>query len=195
MAPEAASLEAPPAASARAYLRSGLPSVYRETPGDGGVAPFAMRFVEGLERVLDPIVALLDQLPAHLDLKLAPPEVVDTLGGWLGLDVECGLDDDARRELVRHAPDIHRRRGTPAGIAQLLELALGEDAGLEVHDSGGASWSRDREASRPAPPPTLTVTHPPDLSHEKRETVRRLVAEVKPAHVTVELRERAEAAS
>ena len=50
--------ETPPVASSRAYLRDALPAVYQE--GD-----FGMRFIGALESLLDPIVAVLDALPAH----------------------------------------------------------------------------------------------------------------------------------
>ena len=56
------------------YLRGGLPAVYQE--GD-----FGMRFVGALEPMLDPIVALLDALPAHFDPDLAPRDVLDADGG------------------------------------------------------------------------------------------------------------------
>ena len=48
--------------------------------------PFAMRFLHALEEVLDPIVATLDSLPAHLDVDLAPEHALAGLATWLGVD-------------------------------------------------------------------------------------------------------------
>ena len=73
--------ETPPVASSRAYLRGGLPAVYQD--GD-----FGMRFVGALETVLDPIVAMLDALPAHFDPDHAPRDVLDLLAAWLGVELD-----------------------------------------------------------------------------------------------------------
>jgi phage tail-like protein len=177
---------APKSASARAYLRTGLPAVYRErlpgTPGE----PFAVRFVEGLEQVLDPIVSMLDLLPAHLGLDLAPPEVVALVGQWLGLELDAALTPEAQRRLVREATSITRARGTRAGLGRLLELAF-EGAGLEVRDGGGATWSSDPRGSQPAAEPAFIVLCPAAVSAPDRAAIRRLVIEVKPAHVGFEL--------
>ena len=64
--------ETPPVASSRAYLRGALPAVYQE--GD-----FGMRFIGALETLLDPIVAVLDALPAHFSADHAPRDVLDLL--------------------------------------------------------------------------------------------------------------------
>src|SRR4051794_18822993 len=71
----------PRVASARRYLRSSLPAIYQQDD-------FAMRFVGALETVLDPIVAVLDALPAHFAPNLAPRHVLDLLTAWLGVEVD-----------------------------------------------------------------------------------------------------------
>jgi len=53
----------PGSASGRSYLRTGLPAVYQT----GDRTDFGMRFLTALEMVLDPVVALLDNLPSHFD--------------------------------------------------------------------------------------------------------------------------------
>ena len=45
-----------------------------------------MRFLAALEGVLDPIVAVLDTLPAHFDPELAPLDILDLAIEWLGLE-------------------------------------------------------------------------------------------------------------
>ena len=65
-------VDTPPVASTRAYLRNGLPSLYQD--GD-----FGMRFVGALEELLDPIVAVLDALPAHFDPNHAPRDILELL--------------------------------------------------------------------------------------------------------------------
>jgi phage tail-like protein len=175
----------PASASARRYLRRGLPGVYQDPPDGAAEDAFAMRFLLGLEEVLDPIVAMLDLLPAHLDLELAPPEIVALVARWLGVELDGGLTDDAHRRLVRHATELCRARGTRRGLELTLELAFGR-VGLEVREDGGATWSGE-PGSRSAAPATLTVVCPPSLTPAARAAVRRVVEEVRPAHVTVEL--------
>ena len=70
--------DSPPVAEMRRVLRSQLPALYQEND-------FGQRFVGGLEGVLDPVLALLDSLPAHLDPDLAPQDMLDLLAGWLGV--------------------------------------------------------------------------------------------------------------
>ena len=47
-----------------------------------------MRFVGALETLLDPIVAMLDALPAHFDPDYAPRDVLDLLSAWLGVELD-----------------------------------------------------------------------------------------------------------
>ena len=77
--------ETPPVASNRAYLRGGLPSIYQD--GD-----FGMRFVGALEEMLDPIVAILDALPAHFDPDLAPRDTLNLMAAWLGIELDESQD-------------------------------------------------------------------------------------------------------
>lgn len=178
--------DAPPCASAREYLRRGVPAVYRE---DGTGAPgeaFAMRFLEGLELVLDPVVAMLDLLPAHLDTRLAPPEVLTLVGRWLGLDLDPALSPDAHRRLVRDARDLMRERGTLAGVRRLLRLAF-DHLDVEVRDGGGATWNTDPASTAASGEPSLTIVCPPSATAAERDAIRRLVAATTPAHVRLEL--------
>jgi phage tail-like protein len=140
----------PPAASARRYLCSGLPAMYtdpdRVRPARGRGPAFGLAFVSGLEEVLDPVVALLDCLPAHLAPEMAPPPMVDLMGSWLGLEIDDGRPVEQRRALVRQAAELARWRGTRKG----LEMALGlmfPDLPLRVTDRGGVVWAGERSAS------------------------------------------------
>ena len=122
---------APEVASQRHLYRSALPAIYQD--GD-----FGLRLLRGLEEVLDPIVALLDSLPAHADPDLAPQDVLELLAGWLGVELDESWPDERRREFIRQGPEFARRRGTTVG----LELALGiafPDVLLRVEDRGGSS--------------------------------------------------------
>ena len=45
-------------------------------------------FVTAFEQVLDPILALLDSIPAHFDAGLAPDNMLDLMAAWLGYDLD-----------------------------------------------------------------------------------------------------------
>ena len=172
---------APPTASARGYLRHGLPAVYQEND-------FAMRFLEGLEELLDPIVAFLDALPAHLDLSLAPPDYVMLVGEWLGIDPEgrwrelLGRDEARRRELVGRATVIARRRGTGASLQLVLDL-LFPDLGLRVQDFGRSTFSAEPR-DPPAADASFEVVSAVEPARARRAAIDRVVEQLRPVHVT-----------
>lgn len=173
---------APPAASARAYLREGLPFVYRDVD-------FAMRFVGALEEVLDPVVALLDSLHAHFDVDLAPPDLVAVLAAWLGLDVPERLDADpaaderAHRALARAATSLTRSRGTRVGMERLLQLAF-PALDVRVEDTGQATTGAEPREAPDAPEPEFTiVTGAEEIAPETLTVLRTLVRRHVPVHV------------
>ncbi|MFD0823820.1 phage tail protein, partial [Micromonospora zhanjiangensis] len=73
---------------------------------------FAQRFTAGLDEVLAPILLTLDSLDTYFDLELAPPDFLDWLAGWVAAPVDPDRPPGVRRDLVRHAVEVHRWRGT-----------------------------------------------------------------------------------
>jgi phage tail-like protein len=172
---------APPTASARRYLRDGVPVVYREND-------FAMRFLQAFEEVADPIVAFLDAVPAHFDVSLAPPEFVTLVGEWLGIDPErrwdglLGRDEDRRRKLVARATVIARRRGTGGSLQLVLDL-LFPDLGLRVRDRGRSTFSAEPR-DPPAAAASFEVTSAVEPARGRRAAIDRVVEQLRPVHVT-----------
>jgi phage tail-like protein len=109
-----------------------LPALYAD---DG----FAQRWCAGLDEVLAPVIGVLDSFPAYLDPATTPPDVLDWLAGWVGLDAAAALPEGRRRALVAQAADLHAWRGTPAAVRGLVWLATGRDADIE--ESGATMWS------------------------------------------------------
>ena len=175
--------ETPETASARGYLRGGLPALYQESD-------FGMRFVGALEGVLDPIVAILDALPHHFDPDLAPRDVLDLLAGWLGVDLDESQSIAARREIVRNAADLARRRGTVAGLQRGLKLAF-PDLPLRVEDEGGVVWSTDVSAVAEAGQPRFVVYCDKPIPDEVQAAVARCIEQNKPVHTVYRLRVKA----
>jgi phage tail-like protein len=174
--------ETPPVASSRAYLRGGLPAVYQE--GD-----FGMRFVGALETLLDPIVAVLDALPAHFDPDHAPRDILGLLAAWLGVDLDESQEIRHQREMVRRAADLGRKRGTVAGIELALSLAY-PDVPLRVEDQGGVRWSLDQHPVD-APPPSFIVYCDKPVAEEVQAGIARCIEQHKPVGTSYRLRVKA----
>jgi phage tail-like protein len=175
-------VDTPPVASTRAYLRNGLPSLYQD--GD-----FGMRFVGALEELLDPIVAVLDALPAHFDPNHAPRDILELLSAWLGVDLDETQDIRHQREMVRRAAELGRRRGTVKGLELALALHFPE-LPLRVEDNGGVIY-----AGRPAPAETSSASFvvycDTPVEENVQAAIARCIEQYKPVHSTYRLRVKA----
>src|SRR5829696_4798475 len=173
--------ETPQVASSRAYLRGALPAVYQE--GD-----FGMRFIGALETLLDPIVAVLDALPAHFSADHAPRDILDLLSAWLGVDLDESQTPLQRREMVRRAAELGRRRGTGRGMELALSLAY-PGLPLRVEDPGGVRTAPPEGMD--APPPSFIVYCDTPIPEETQAGVARCIEQYKPVHTTYRLRVKA----
>jgi phage tail-like protein len=172
--------------SLRAPLRRALPPVYRDRrPGEE--PPLIERWVGAMERPLDPIAALLDNLPAHLDPALTPVDMLATVAAWLGLPPGGDLSESARRSLLARAIELSRTRGTRIGLQAVLDLALPE-LKLEVRHSGRVTWSRNPASTANAAPPEVEVRYAVAPDDAQRATIDRLVRDQLPVNVAYRLR-------
>jgi phage tail-like protein len=174
--------ETPTVASSRAYLRSGLPAIYQESD-------FGMRFIGALEELLDPIVAVLDGLPAHFNPDHAPRDILNLLAAWLGADLDESQDMRHQREMVRRAADLGRKRGTVSGLELALQLAF-PDVPLRVEDQGGVRWSLDQRPVE-APPPSFVVYCDKPIAEEVQAGIARCIEQHKPVGTAYRLRVKA----
>lgn len=173
----------PPAASSRLYLRGTLPAIYQE--GD-----FGLRFIAALETVWDPIIALLDSLPAHVSPELAPTDMLRVLAWWLGVEVDEGWPEERLRDLVQHAAELSRRRGTMKGLQLQLELAF-PHLPLRVEESGGVVWANEVDKLPPAQEPGFVVYCDQPLDEPAAAALARTIESMKPVHVKYRLRVKA----
>lgn len=184
--------DAPPTVSAREHLRKGVPDIYRRDRAarQDRPPPFAMRFLHALEEVLDPIVATLDSLPAHLDADLAPEHALAGLATWLGVDDVEVLPAQQRREAVRRAGELARTRGTREGLELALSLFF-PDIVMRVNDHGGMVVSeRVDETPPPAAIASFDVVCDQSLPPETQMAVARCIESWKPVHAHYKLRVR-----
>jgi phage tail-like protein len=177
--PEKGDQPVPTPASNRRYLRDGLPGLYRDDD-------FSMRFVGALEHVLDPVVSVLDTLPAHFDPELAPLDILELATGWLGLRHNEAQPASQLRELVSRAAELGRLRGTHAGVELALKLNF-PDLPLRIEDGGRVLWSTGADLPAPDPPAFVVYCDTP-VSQDEASTIVRVIEAVKPAHVAFRLR-------
>jgi phage tail-like protein len=176
--------DTPEVASSRAYLRGGLPAVYQD--GD-----FGMRFIGALETLLDPIVAVLDALPAHFDPDHAPRDLLGLMAAWLGVDLDESQELRHQREMVRRAAELGRRRGTVRGLELALELSY-PGVPLRVEDQGGVRWTLESSGgTADAPPPSFVVYCDKPVAEDVQAGIARCIEHYKPVHTTYRLRVKA----
>jgi phage tail-like protein len=157
-------------------LIDSMPGIYQEDE--------LARLLAGVfDDALAPVGSTVDNLAAYLDPALAPADFLDWLAGWVGMLPDETWPVERRRAIVALAVQLHRRRGTVAGLAMQVRLLGAAD--VEVTDSGGATWSKQPGSKAPGDATrsvTVTVT-PPKKSQLDTAKIEALVASAKPAHV------------
>lgn len=153
-----------------------LPAVYQEDE-------FLQRFASAFDTALAPLFLTLDTLSCYVDPELAPPDFLDWLAEWVGIDVDDTWSVERRREIVAGAAAIHRMRGTPAGIVDAVRLVVG--GRVEVEENGASTWSAEPGAALPGSPDPLlrVVVRVPDPGSVDLTRLDRVVTAVKPAHL------------
>jgi phage tail-like protein len=159
-----------------------LPALYQEDD-------LTRRLTAALDEVLAPAVSTIDNLSAYLDPALTPDDFLEWLGGWVAALLDETWPIERRRAFVAQAADLHRRRGTIAGLADHVRVFT--DGEVEVRESGGASWSATSGGALPGAPARslhvrVTVRKASDVDAPRLDA---LVAAAKPAHLghTVEV--------
>ncbi|GAA1879422.1 phage tail protein [Streptantibioticus ferralitis] len=120
-----------------------LPALYADDD-------FAQRFTAGLDTVLAPVFAALDNLPAYFQPRLAPADFLAWLADWVGMEADPAWPEEVRRTVVERAVELHRWRGTRRGLQERLRLSLG--VGAQIVDGGGVSWSTTPDPTLPLAP-------------------------------------------
>lgn len=103
------------------YAQRYLPAVYREDPAS---ADFLERFLANFEGMYTALEDRIAAASALFDVRSAPAETLDWLGGWLGLVLDPAVDAERKRLLIRFAVPLYQYRGTTQGLRLATELVL-----------------------------------------------------------------------
>ncbi|MGH9132453.1 MAG: phage tail protein [Ilumatobacteraceae bacterium] len=159
----------------RSPIGQALPAMFHEDA-------FAQRLCDGLDSVLAPVPSTIDNFWAYLDPTLAPLDFVEWLAGWVGIELDQTWPEERRRELVGRAIQLYERRGTAEGLADLIELYIGERPTVE--DTGGVAWSAAPGTALPGSgQPAVVVRLEADEASVDARRLENMVVTNKPAHV------------
>ena len=153
-----------------------MPSVYR---GD----PLAQQLCAAFDDVLAPIFGTLDCLPAYLDPKTAPEDMLDWLAGWIGLTIGAHETATRKRELITAGASILPWRGTVRSVHEAVVAAFNRET--EVIEAGAATCSTEPDSEPGGQPvPTLVVrVFTDDADDIDRRSLDAVVEAAKPAHI------------
>lgn len=159
-------------------LATRLPAVMQEDA-------VLQRFLLAFDDALAPVFTTLDGLACYLDPRLAPEDFLDWLAEWVGVRVHDSWTTAQRREVIAHAAQIHRRRGTVQGVADAVRLAVGGVVDVVIQDSGGAAWSQTPGAALPgrAAAKLHVKVYAEAAKDVSMPRLERIISSVKPAHV------------
>ncbi|WP_316204482.1 phage tail protein [Bradyrhizobium sp. SZCCHNS3051] len=166
-----------------------LPEIFAAAHQPGSVLDAVLGVMEAFHA---PNEALLMDLDATFDPWRAPDGFVTLMASWLALDpyidAEAGEGDDRRgraavdtanlRELISHAAELDRIRGTVGSLIRFLELATGLQ-GFELRDGPpDVNGKPSAFAARLAAPAS---------ARSCQQLVELIVAREKPAFTTIEI--------
>jgi len=92
------------------------------------------RLIGVLEATTQPIDERIASIGAQLRADTAPDAWLDYIARWFDLPWDDGLNEAAKRAILRHAGDILEHRGTRRGLELLLESLLGAAGSTRVSD-------------------------------------------------------------
>ncbi|MGW4523931.1 phage tail protein [Amycolatopsis sp. NPDC004378] len=123
-----------------------LPAAFRQDPA---ADDFTERFLSLFDATTAEIDRVVERYPALLDPAGVPDAALPWLAGLLGLSFEAGWDAGTRRKLIAAAPRLYRRRGTPCGLSEAVEIVFGVEPVIDEL-AGDRHWAQVRAAAKPA---------------------------------------------
>lgn len=107
-----------------------LPAVYQHDPISRDLLD---RFLSIFDSMFERIEHQVDSFGRYLDPDGVPDAFLNWLAGWLALSFEGRWTSAQKRELLRRAPELFRRRGTLAGLKEYLRILTGCEPHILEH--------------------------------------------------------------
>ncbi|MES3518347.1 MAG: phage tail protein [Natronomonas sp.] len=104
----------------QSYLRY-MPELYQE---DNGSAKFLERFLSIFETSFVDVQSEIGSISRYFDPHGVPSDSLEWLEEWLAADEYREWPESARREYLARAPELYKKRGTRAGLREVIELYL-----------------------------------------------------------------------
>lgn len=182
-----------------------LPAPFHDDPVS---RRFLDRFLSYFDTIFDEARHTIERFPGQLTPQGAPEGAfLSWLASWFDIDLLADWSDGTRRAFLTNAMNLHRSRGTIAGLEAVLRLHLGVQPPLPVLIEGFRLrdyLAGDAVAALPhgiVRVGGVPLTTPPDdrgFAHrfyvavpdavakgsEARDTLQRLVDRFRPAHTT-----------
>lgn len=114
-------LQVQAATPAPSYLDD-LPRIYRR---DDAATGFLGRFLALARTELGDWERTLEETPRQLDARTVAEADLGQLAQWVALELPARLDAPEQRQLLADAQRLYRRRGTPAGLRDMVWRYLG----------------------------------------------------------------------
>jgi phage tail-like protein len=171
------------------YLRY-LPAVYQD---DERSRDFLERFLSVFETFFGALERQIDHIARIFDPQAArgADEFLHWIGSWLAIAVDKNWSDERLRRLIMRAPSLYKKRGTRAGIEEIIEIYTGERPivverfQLECADADPTSdgFKIFRELFESNPYCFCVLLKPfPSVGEDDRRSLNRILKAEKPAH-------------
>jgi len=115
------------------YLRY-LPAVYQEDPVS---SEFLERFLSIFETAFYGLETEISSVFKYFDPDTTPGNFLTWLALWLNFGLEEDWPELKKREFIRRASELYKRKGTPLGMQKLIEVYTGKTALIIEHSRIG----------------------------------------------------------
>ncbi len=99
-----------------------LPKVYQE---DKTSRSFLERFLSIFETKLSGFEDEITNIARYFNPLSTPKEFLNWLASWIGLLLDENWPDDKKRKLIKHAPELYKKRGTLDGLKDYINIYTG----------------------------------------------------------------------
>lgn len=168
-----------------------LPEVYQSDPVSSS---FVERFLGVFQSLYDDMDEDIREASRHFDVDVAQGEFLQWLAEWIDIDNSYLWSDEQLRYLLQHGVELYRSRGTRRSLADLVALYTGsepyivERCMLDRYAGDARTASLITSLYGDHSYMVTVVVYERDVpSTERYKTLLKIIENVKPAHVDVNL--------